>query len=85
MTLFTAMMHPTSKQICIFNVGCIKHIIQLSKYNKWFMLEVEYAQAAATKNIIEKNPNNPEQISTTKIQSHPESSNKQLNWKVKIK
>lgn len=44
--LFAAMIHLTSKQICIFNVGCIKHIIQLSKYNKWFMLEVEYAQAA---------------------------------------
>lgn len=51
--LFTAMMLLTSKQMCIFNVGCIKHIIQLSKYNKWFMLEVEYAQAA-TKNKIEK-------------------------------
>lgn len=49
--LFTGMMHLTSKQMCIFNVGCIKHIIQLSKYNKWFMLEVEYAQAAS-KNII---------------------------------
>lgn len=51
--LFTGMMHLTSKQMCIFNVGCIKHIIQLSKYSKWFMLEVEYAQAA-TRNIIGK-------------------------------
>lgn len=84
MMLFTAMMHLTSKQMCIFNVGCIKHIIQLSKYCKWFMLEVEYAQAAA-KNVTEKSPNNPEQISTTKIQSQPESSDLPQNWKVKIK
>lgn len=48
------------------------------------MLEVEYAQAAA-KNVTEKSPNNPEQISTTKIQSQPESSDLPQNWKVKIK
>lgn len=39
------------------------------------MLEVEYAQAA-TKNVIEKNPKNPEQMNRTKIQIQPESSDK---------
>lgn len=69
--LFTGMMHLTSKQMCIFSVGCIKHIIQLSKYNKWFMLEVEYAQAA-TKNAIEEKKS--EQIDAAKRQSQWESS-----------
>lgn len=71
MMLFTGMMHLTSKQMCIFSVGCIKHIIQLSKYNKWFMLEIEYAQAATKKHNRRKKS---EQIGTAKRQSQWESS-----------
>lgn len=50
------MMNLTSKQMCSFSVGCIKHIIQLSKYSKWFMLEAEHTQVA-TENVIQ-NQNN---------------------------